>query len=268
MMLPRKTIPISIRGQRYDVSYFDRPGETGTVLFVHGLGNSTHNFEHLESERALAGYRLVAMDLPGSGETRYHDKLRLTIDDTVDVVDGLVEALCLGRFLLVGASMGGLVGLLYAERRPERVLGFMNVEGNLAPEDCLFSSLVTPHLYSHFVADVFPKIKADLRKRTGTGFRKHLGVLETADPQAYYDYSFQLVEDSANGRLIDRFLALPFPRYFVYASANRHLSYLPTLRASDCKVIEIPDADHFLFYDHPAAFAESIASAVEGRRDT
>ena len=138
----------------------------------------------------------------------------------------------------------------------------MNVEGNLAPEDCLFSSLVTPHTYSHFVADVLPRIKTDLRARPGTGFRNHLAVLEEADPQAYYDYSFQLVEDSANGNLIDRFLALPLPRYFVYGAANRHLSYLPRLRASDCQVIEIVDADHFLFYDNPAAFARCIASVM------
>jgi pimeloyl-ACP methyl ester carboxylesterase len=57
--------------------------------------------------------------------------------------------------LLVGASMGGLVGLLYAERRSDQLVGFVNVEGNLAPEDCMFSRLVVPHTYEDFEGVIF-----------------------------------------------------------------------------------------------------------------
>jgi pimeloyl-ACP methyl ester carboxylesterase len=82
-------------------------------------------------------------------------------------------------------------------------------------------------------------------------------VLETASPRAYYDYSFQTVEYSDNGRLLDRFLSLDVAQHFVFGSKNRHLSYLPVLRASSCRVTEIANAGHFVFYDAPEAFAAS-----------
>ena len=260
--LATQTRTIHAGGWRQAVPYFDRPGNRGPILFVHGLGNGAANFAELLDEPSLSAHRLVALDFPGCGGSPYPDDRRLTIDDLVGLLEGFVDAVGLSNFLLVGASMGGLVGLLFAERRPELLTGFMSVEGNLAPEDCMFSRLVTPHSYAAFSERVFPAIKQQVAGREGRGFREHLRVLEKADPRAYYDYSFQLVDDSEHGSLLTRFLALPVPRYFVYGSANRHLSYLRRLRGSDCIVREIPNADHFLFYDDPATFAECIADAA------
>jgi pimeloyl-ACP methyl ester carboxylesterase len=153
--------------------------------------------------------------------------------------------------------MGGLVGLLCAERRSDQLVGFINVEGNLAPEDCMFSRLVVPHTYEDFEGVIFPQIKTDLRATAELGALEHLKVLETAYPRAYYDYSFQTVEYSDNGRLLNRFLSLSVAQHFVYGSKNRHLSYLPVLRDSSCQ-----NAGHFVFYDAPEAFAECVANAA------
>jgi len=229
---------------------------------VHGLGNAAANFDELVDEPALAGHRLIALDFPGCGVSPYPEDRSLRIDDLVDLLEAFVTTMGLSKFLIVGASMGGLTALLYAERHPEWLLGFVNVEGNLAPEDCLFSRLVVPHSREHFERVVFPEIKRSLGRRPERGFREHLLVLAQADPRAFYDYSFQLVADSDHGRLLDRFLALRTPRHFVHGSANRGLSYLPRLRGSECMVTEIASADHFLFYDNPEAFAACLARAA------
>ena len=261
-----KNMHLAWKGRSIPIAYWDREGDGPTIVLVHGLGNGASNFEDLANEAALADHRLLAMDFPGSGGSPYPTDASLSIDDLADLLEAFVQALDLPPFLLVGASMGGLTALIYAERYPARVLGFVNVEGNLAPEDCMFSRLATPHTFDHFREKVFPEIKTSLAARPERGFHEHLKVLERADARAYYDYSFQLVSDSATGHLVNRFLRLPFPRYFVYGAANRHLSYLQTLRASDCDVIEIPDSDHFVFYDNPRAFAESLAHAAREAR--
>ena len=246
------------------IAYFDRRGPGPTVMFVHGLGNAAANFEGMLTDESLRQCRLIAMDLPGSGNSPYPDARRLDIDAAVDIVEEFVEALDPPRFLLVGASLGGLVGLLYAERRPGRLTGFLNVEGNLAPEDCMFSRLVVPHSYGAFAREVLPQIKRDVAGRPGRGFAEHAKVLELADPRAYYDFSFQTVSYSDSNALLTRFLALPVPIHFVYGSRNRSLSYLPRLRQSRCRVTEIADADHFLFYDQPRAFATCVRDASAG----
>jgi pimeloyl-ACP methyl ester carboxylesterase len=60
--------------------------------------------------------------------------------------------------------------------------------------------------------------------------------------------------------LMERFLSLPFPRCFLYGSENRHLSYLQRILESECTVMEIPNAGHFLFYDEQNYYAAVLAS--------
>jgi len=83
-------------------------------------------------------------------------------------------------------------------------------------------------------------------------------VLEAADSRAYYAFSLQTVTYSDGGNLLERFLNLPLPIFFLYGSENRQLSYLPRLLQSRCRVTEISDANHFLFYDAPADYAAAL----------
>jgi pimeloyl-ACP methyl ester carboxylesterase len=240
------------------MSYLDRAGSDGTAVYIHGLGCGSEDFRAMTQQSALRSYRLVAVDLPGCGDTVYEADDRLDIDGLVAVFGAFVTTLGLDRFLLVGGSMGGLIGLLYAERNLARLTGFANVEGNLSSEDCLFSRKVVGHDFAYFERVVFPSIKSQLSLAGNRGFAKHLEVLSRADPRAYYDYCAQLVEYSDHGELLRRFVQLPLRKHFIYGAQNRHLSYLARLRESSCAMFEIEHANHFPFYDDPAAFADAV----------
>jgi len=251
---------VSRAGQSYKLCYFNRPAAGSPILYIHGLGCSKADFMVVADIPELQPFRLVCADLPGCGDSPYCSEQPLDIDDIVELMEGFVKNLGLPPFLLVGGSLGGLVALLYAERNSDKIVGFANVEGNLAPEDCMFSRSVIPHPYSHFETVVFPQIKKAVAAKRGSGFAWHAQVLENADPRAYYDDAFQTVEYSDQGNLLQHFLSLPVPTCFIYGSQNRHLSYLPHLRRSNCLVLEIPNANHFLFYDEPRHYAVALAS--------
>ena len=263
--MKEQQIAVKAAGRQFQIHYFDHPGAEDTILYVHGLGCSSEDFIAMTEQPALQGCRLVSFDQPGCGRSPYDVDHPLNIDSLVEVLEAFVDAIELDRFLLVGGSMGGLIGLLFAEHNPDKVKGFVNVEGNLTPEDCLFSRHVVGNSFEHFEQNVFPKIKQAVAARRGRGFAGHLAVVQRANPRAYYDNSFQLVEYSDDGNLLERFLALPMEKYFVYGDENRHLKYLPTLRQSSCRVFEVAQANHFPFYDDPKAFA-GILSECRRRR--
>lgn len=81
--------------------------------------------------------------------------------------------------------------------------------------------------------------------------------------KSYHDYSPSLVEYSDCGNLLQRYIALAVPKLFVYGSENRTLSYLTKLRENDCELVEIPESDHFPFYDNPEAFYRAITAFLE-----
>ena len=255
----------SYRGQDYRLSYFDRAGDKGSVLYLHGLGCAKDDVLPMADHDVLAAFRLTAFDFPGCGETPYIDDVTLQIDDLVELTRQFVAALPLDDFVIVGHSMGGLVALLLCELCPTAVRGFVNIEGNLAPEDCMFSRKAIAVDFASFETTLFPEMKRGFASTPGAGFARYLATLERgASTRAYYDYAFQMVAYSDRGNLLDRFLALNIPTLFVYGSKNEHLSYLPTLRASSCAVARIENADHLPFHDNPDAFAEALGAFVDG----
>ncbi len=97
------------------------------VVFVHSLaGNSTHwavQLAHLRRDR-----RAVALDLRGHGRSEPPKNGDYTIAAMAGDIAAVVDTLGLGRFVLVGHSMGGGVALAYAGAHPDRVAGLVLVD--------------------------------------------------------------------------------------------------------------------------------------------
>src|SRR5690349_2852337 len=108
-------ITVNACGRQFQINYFDKPGTEDTILYVHGLGCASDDFIEMTEQPALQGCRLLSYDQPGCGSSPYDVNHPLNIDCLVEVMEGFVSAMELDQFLLVGGSMGGLIGLLYAE---------------------------------------------------------------------------------------------------------------------------------------------------------
>lgn len=97
------------------------------VVFVHSLaGNSTHwavQLAHLRRDR-----RAVALDLRGHGRSEPPKNGDYTIAAMAGDIAAVVDTLGIGRFVLVGHSMGGGVALAYAGAHPDRVAGLVLVD--------------------------------------------------------------------------------------------------------------------------------------------
>lgn len=160
--------------------------------------------------------------------------------------------------------MGGLITLLQMRRHgAARIQGYVNIEGNLAAEDCMFSRRATLHAREEFAGRVFGEVIDEMRRAPHAGDRIIAHNLElNVDARTYHAFSFETVRESDSGRLLEEFLALPMPKLFLYGEANRHLSYLERLRASAVRVVEVPDSGHFLFYDNPVATYRAVGAFV------
>lgn len=259
-------VHVTLNGRTYDLPCISREGPGPAVLFVHGLGGAKENFLYALQSPALAHCKLLMFDTPGTGLADFHPDDGLDVSALADITQLVAEECVSGPYFLAGASMGGLIALLRLRRHGlDRIRGFVNMEGNLASEDCMFSRRAVPHSLEDFTDHVFEDMFRELRRSAHTGDRviAHNMALNV-DARAYHAYSFQTVAESDSGALLDEFLALPVPRLFLYGDANRHLSYLPLLRRSDVQVVEVPDSGHFLFYDNPVEAFRAVGAFVDG----
>jgi 3-oxoadipate enol-lactonase len=95
----------------------DEAGSGPVLLLLHaGIADRTMWAEHLEP-LAAAGYRAIAVDLPGFGEAPVAPGEQAPWADVLETMD----ALAIDRAALVGNSFGGAVALRIAAVAPLRV---------------------------------------------------------------------------------------------------------------------------------------------------
>jgi pimeloyl-ACP methyl ester carboxylesterase len=266
--MPSQKVKIVYKNHPLQIDYFIRQGQgdADTVVYLHGLGCSKNDFLESVNSTELHAYTLVAFDFPGCGNSPYPNDARFDIDDLVELTHLVVMTLQLDDVIIIGHSMGGLVALLYAEKYGEHVKGFINVEGNLASEDCFFSREVAQHSFDYFSTTSFTELKRHLANSPNRGFQKYAETLETsASARAFFECCPSLVDYSEHGSLNQRYIALNIPKLFVYGSENRTLSYLSALKERGCEMTEIPESNHFPGYDNPHAFYHAIAAFLEKR---
>jgi 2-succinyl-6-hydroxy-2,4-cyclohexadiene-1-carboxylate synthase len=108
---------VYVRGVSYHVEQY---GEGDPLLLLHGFTGSAAVWRPFQA--AWPGWRLIAVDLLGHGETeapRVAERYRMK--ETVADLLELMEALGHRRFACLGYSMGGRVALALAVNAPERV---------------------------------------------------------------------------------------------------------------------------------------------------
>jgi len=256
---------LAYHGRALAIPYLYRAGTGGpAVLFVHGLGGAKENFQAAFQSPALSDCTLLAFDNPGTGLADFDRDVLPDVSSLADVAQLVSVQLMPEPHFIVAASMGGLIALLLLRRHGSaRVCGFVNLEGNLLPEDCMFSRRTSCHDASHFREVVFHQIIAGLLDSPNAGERmiSHNMALNT-NPNAYHAYSLETVQESDSGRLMEEFLNLNMPRLFLYGETNRSLTYLSRLGSSSVEVWEIPRSGHFLFYDNPVETFSAIGSFV------
>ncbi len=98
------------------------------IVFLHGWGDSGATFQFVVD--ALAGqWHVIAPDWRGFGRTMHRARGYWFPDYLADLDDLLSKYSPSAPVRLVGHSMGGNIGGLYAGAMPERVSAFVNVEG-------------------------------------------------------------------------------------------------------------------------------------------
>jgi pimeloyl-ACP methyl ester carboxylesterase len=264
------------------------------LVFVHGFGNDAHIWD--DAVPAVAGYyRTVAVDLRGHGDSDRDPERRYDYDFHVADLEAVLDELGIERFVLVGHSLGGRIGTLFAGRHPDRMAGLvivdsapeLDVRGTVrirvdlqktgASSDPSFESEAA---YRDVLAHNYPAVSREilarmahhgLRKRADGRFEPKLdpawfkGRSDAAvDPEA-----MRLREERLTRDMWDALAKVPCPTLVVRGAASDVLSadvadrmVEDVLRHGQLAVI--PRAGHSVMVDNPEAFRAALTGFVLG----
>lgn len=123
---------VEMRGLRF--FYRDWAGprlDAQTLVLLHGYTGHARSWDAF-AEAMSQRYRVLALDQRGHGETQWAAPTAYDTSEMVTDLSAFVTALGLSKFVLLGLSMGGLVSIGYAGKRPAELAKLVIVD--IAPE--------------------------------------------------------------------------------------------------------------------------------------
>jgi pimeloyl-ACP methyl ester carboxylesterase len=171
-IMQRRTI--DARGST--ISFLDA-GEGPLVLLCHGFPETAYAWRHQIAALSAAGYRAIAPDLRGYGDSLQPDAVdAYTVLHAVGDLVGLLDALEVPHAAIVGGDWGATVAWQAALMQPDRfravaALGVPLMENAPMPPTRLFPSLERTQFYTLYFQD--PGVaEQELERDIRTSLRK------------------------------------------------------------------------------------------------
>ena len=257
-------IEFAVDATRVGVAVMRRDGYKSPIVFLHGFGSTKEDYADIARYPIFDGHPVIAYDAPGCGATDCDTPSAIDIPFQQKTAQAVLAHFGFDHFHLVGHSMGGLTALMLAHANRESVLSFTNIEGNLGSEDCFLSRQTFE--YGQDDAEYFLDAFID-RVFRSPGFANAVyatGLRGKVRARAVASIFRSMVELSDHAGLLQKFLALPCPKSFVFGDAHRSLSYLGQLRDNGVALFEIPACGHFPMYSNPPLMWRAISDFIHG----
>lgn len=242
--------------------YFDEAGTGEPLLFLHGLGSSSEDWEYQVPYFAKK-FKVITIDFRGFGKSDKPDSGYSIPEFAQDVIDFL-NLQKIEQVTLVGVSMGGMVALECAAEFPNRIKSIVAV--NALPEVKLTSwitflkfwqrigiiSLMGMENFGKFLSKkLFPKIEQEaLRQKLCTRFINNNKDVYLHTMKSFVDWS-----------ILSRLKNITCPALIIGGDRDyttpefkaRYASLIPL-----GKYITIPDSGHATPVDQPDLFNQTI----------
>jgi pimeloyl-ACP methyl ester carboxylesterase len=234
------------------------------LVYLHGLGESGLSFERFAHHPALARFRHVIPDLRGYGRSPWPAHAA-SLDDVAGHVAGWLAARGEQHPIVIGHSMGGVLGVLLAESYPHALGGLVDIEGNASLGDCVFSGRAASCSLPEFIGGGFDELRERvyLDGRDDPALRGYYASMRFADPRVFHRHAQDLVDASRDESMATRLAALQVPRV-VIAGVPGGLAArsLALLDAAAVPTVRIEPAGHWPFIDQPDPVAAAIVELV------
>ncbi|KAH7134581.1 Alpha/Beta hydrolase protein [Dactylonectria estremocensis] len=256
-------LQVKVDDTALDLAVVRRDGSLTPILFLHGWGSTKEDYIDISLNKDFQGRPFIAYDAPGCGKSLCDDLSKPNIEFLVATAEVVLQHFGVTKFHLVGHSMGGLTGLVLANRIPHAVASFVNIKGNLASEDCFISRCIFHHPEKSAQTFLDDFIEQTLQSPFYASGIYAAGLRDRVRPEAIKGILGSMVTHSDNGGLLSKFISANFPRLFMFGEQHATLTYLPTLSSNGVELAEIPGAGHFPMYSNPVAMWNVMSNFIK-----
>jgi pimeloyl-ACP methyl ester carboxylesterase len=247
---------IEYQGSKFNIATTVGGSSSDLLIFVHGLGCAREGFDDVFKVRELRDkFTILTMDLLGFGESDKPDFFSYELEDQANIVAELTKALTPKRLVVVGHSMGSVVGLLAAKQLDADL--FVSCEGNFVSADAgLVSRRNANQSESEFLNKGYEEFVSSLESSDDTALKAWAAWCRQTSSLAFYRSARSLVDWSDNGKVTDLYESLKC-KIYVHGDHGEMSPVMASMPKD--QVHSIPDSGHFMMIDNPQAYYKVIA---------
>jgi haloalkane dehalogenase len=252
------------------------PPDGRPVLFVHGYPESSYMWRAPMAAVAAAGWRAIAPDLPGYGDSPPGDEPG-TWEAHVEALERFVRALGMGGVVLVTHDWGVMIGLRWACDHPGAASALVISDGGFfadrrwhdlantmrtAGEGERLMESFTREGFEALMAQASKGIRGEAVDEYWKGFadsgrrRRHLELYRSGDFEKLEPY-----EGCVAG--------LGVPALVIWGAQDRFAGVKMARRFHDelagSELVVLEDAGHFVWEDEPDAASQALVGFLERR---
>lgn len=258
------------------IAYLERPGPGPALVLLHGIGSNAGSFSPI-FDVLPEEFRLIAWNAPGYRGSTPLDPPWPTAEDYAARLESFLHEIGVERCILLGHSLGTLIGAAHAARHPERVSrlvlaacaqGYGVPVGGSLPEGV--AARITelkaqgPAGFAHARA---PRLIHDPDRHAQAVARVEAAMAEV-EPHGYAQAASMLASGDLSGTLA----RVTVPCGFIIGVEDRVTPEAQTLAAArawervhgtTAPIERIADAGHAVYIQAPAAFAAALRRLLE-----
>jgi pimeloyl-ACP methyl ester carboxylesterase len=263
---------LELDGQQW---FYLEGGNAGgeTILMLHGFGADKDNWTRFAGY--LSDYRIVAVDLPGFGESAQLYDTNYTMAAQRERVYDFADALELESFHILGSSMGGQLAALYSDKYPEHVLslGMISNAGINSPQPSEMQTILAKGKATPLIVesedDFIPMLDFVSYKRPWIPqlYMRHLAHEAWLNASFHSEIWSQLVTDKSAG-LEPVLENIEQPTWVLWGREDRVLdvSSVEVMRPllSNSSIVVMDKTGHLPMLERPQQTAQHYLEFLEG----
>jgi len=262
-----------IKIQNTNIKYWEKGTSDVAVFFIHGNSLSKSSFINQFKTEHFSNYRLIAMDLPGNGNS---DRLKNSddyIQNTLPLLIEFIGKLKINKLIICGHSLGGHISFRLAKYINNKLLGICTI--GTPPLSPLDFSTETPFSFHPLANLLFNDAisKENAKEWVTTAFHKSLEVepiiknILEADPnfrrgmrEAFTSSELENEIELINS--INKKVLLAYGT-FDFTLNKKYIDKIVEKKVNKNRIVYIPNSGHIPHLEEYELFNESLVSYIQ-----
>lgn len=248
-----------LENEQAHLRYHDFPGVGVPLVFIHGLGCAAScDYPQVASDRALAGRRMLLIDLLGSGFSDRPPEFSYCVHDHALTIAAFIRHQGFDGVDIFGHSLGGAIAIEVARLLGDHARHLVLGEPNLTGGGGVFSREIAGMPEADYVSRGHENT---IRAAQSGGHGIWAASMRASAAFAVHRAAVSLVAGTSpewHAQLV----ALSIPRTVLWGSNSPPDADTAQLTSHGVHLDLVPDAGHSMAWENPTGLAAAIQRAI------